>query len=67
MAKPIKTNKGKHWTLREKAQRNQRLYEFWLKHPDWSDEVIGGVFHLDGERVRVILNKMRQGKCTKSK
>ena len=58
MAKTIKTNKGKHWTWREKRQRNERLYAFWLKHQDWSDKAVGGRFHLDGERVRVIIKKM---------
>lgn len=59
MAKSIKTNQGKHWTWREKRQRNKRLYEYWLKHQDWSNKAIAGIFHLDEERVRVILNEMR--------
>ena len=58
MATPLKTNKGKCWTWREKRQRNQRLYAFWLKHPDWSDAELGDKFQLNRERVRVIIKKM---------
>ena len=45
------------YTLRTKKRRNERLYQFWLKHRDWTCDAIGAVFHITGSRVSQIIKK----------
>ena len=52
----------KQYTHKEKRNRNQRLYEFWLKHRDWRIESIAKVFHISQPRASKIL-KDYTGKC----
>jgi len=44
------------YKLRDKGKRNKRLYQFWLKHPDWTYNSIGAVFHISGARAWQIIH-----------
>lgn len=48
---------SKEYTLKDKRDRNERLYRFRVKHPDMTLRAIGKVFHISHVRVLEILRK----------
>ena len=45
------------YKLKDKRERNKRLYQFKLDHPDMTSRAIGRIFHLSHVRVLAILKK----------
>ena len=48
------------YRLKEKRERNERLYEFWLAHQDWTLRSIANVFHISHPRVIQILHEEKK-------
>jgi len=53
---------GKHYTLKEKKARNERLCLFCEKHPGMTLRAIGNIFHLSHVQVYQILKRHGVGK-----
>ena len=45
------------YKLRDKRKRNERLYQFWREHRDWTYISIGAVFHISGVRAWQIIKE----------
>ena len=48
------------YKLKAKQKRNEKLYRFWVEHPDWTLKSIGAVYHISATRVCVIINNMKR-------
>lgn len=48
------------YRLRDKKERNKRLYQFWLGHQGWTYQSIGAIFHLSGQRVWEIIKREKE-------
>ena len=49
-----------NYKLRDKQKRNERLYQFWLSHQDWTYQAIGSVFHISGARAWDIIKRIKE-------
>lgn len=45
------------YTIKAKRDRNERLRKFAREHPDWTQQAIANVFHIDRSRVSILLRK----------
>jgi transposase len=43
--------------MKEKTDRNERLYAYWLKHPGMSYKAIARIFHISKPRAWLIINQ----------
>lgn len=46
--------------MKEKAERNRRLYEFWINHPDYKLRAIAGIFHISIPRAWLIIQQEKR-------
>ena len=45
---------------KEKKERNQRLYQYWMDHPNMTQRAIGKVFRISHVRVHKIIIKRQK-------
>jgi len=48
------------YKLKDKKERNKRLYEFWLSHPDFTYKAIANIFHMTTPRVWIIIQQEKR-------